>query len=352
MKIIFTRQRRPQQYYSVSVSIGIFFFYIGLGIVFFMQTATGLLGNFFLLCHCISTFLTGSKMRPVDSILFHLALANSMGLISKGVPQTMFSSGMKNFIDRIGCKLIVFLHRVARSLSINNTCLLSGFHIITINPFACSRWSTLKTYASVHIFPFCLFCWIMHILTHIYMFVNMPNLTESSNNTRIWNLGFCSDYASTSFKDSLFIIVYSIPDFLCVVFMVMASGYLVLLLQRYHQQVQHIRSSSLLSRKSPEIRATYTILVLVSTYVSFYSVNSIFSFYLFKFDKHYQWLMPTIVFLDACYPAISPFVLISSDSQILCFFYSLWQQRRSQDSLFPRRSIAQNSISIFTKKYL
>ncbi|XP_072472327.1 vomeronasal type-1 receptor 1-like [Notamacropus eugenii] len=313
-----------------------------------MQTGAGLLGNVFLLCHCTSTFLSGSRMRPVDSIFFHLALANSMALISKGVPQTMFGLGLKNFIHGIGCKLIIFFHRVARSLSVSNTCLLSGFQIITISPFATSIWSEFKIVASRYIFPFCLFCWILHTLIHIYMFVNMPNLAERRNNTRTWNLGFCSDYALTSFKDSLFIIVYSLPDFLCVGFMVLANVYLVFLLQKHHQQVQHIHSSSQLSRKPPEIRATYTILVLVSTYISFYSVNSVFSFYLFKCDKPYQWLMPTTAFLDACYPAVSPFVLISSDSQILCFFYSLWQKRTSGDSLFSRYSTAQHSISIFT----
>ncbi|XP_074141116.1 vomeronasal type-1 receptor 3-like [Sminthopsis crassicaudata] len=45
-------------------------------------------------------------------------------------------------------------------------------------------------------------------------------------------------------------------------FMTISSGYLVLLLQKHRQQVQDIHSSSKLSRKSPETRATYPILVL------------------------------------------------------------------------------------------
>ncbi|XP_043849899.1 vomeronasal type-1 receptor 3-like [Dromiciops gliroides] len=337
---------------SISVCEKIIFLHSVLGIVFFTQTAAGLLGNFFLLYHCVSTFQTGSRMKPVNSIFFHLSLANSIVLISKGVPQTMVDLGLKIFLDRVRCRFTVFLHRVAHSLSVSITCLLSGFQIIIVSPITCSKWSELKSHASKYIFLLCLFCWILHILMNIFMFVNMQNFTEKSNNTKIWNIGFCSDYAPASFKVSLFVLIYSIPDFLCVGFMVTASVYLVHLLQRHHQQVQHIHSSSQLSRKSPEIRATYTILVLVSTYFSFYSVNSIFSFYLFQFDKYDQWLIPTSALLDACFPAISPFVLISSDSQILHFFYSLWSRKRCQDSFFPGCFSAQHSISTLGSRYL
>ncbi|XP_036599607.1 vomeronasal type-1 receptor 3-like [Trichosurus vulpecula] len=311
----------------------IIFLDLVLGIFFFMQTGAGLLGNFFLLRHRISSFLSGTRMRPVDYIFSHLALANSLGLISKGVPQTMVDLGLKIFLDRVGCRVTVFVHRVAHSLSVSITCLLSGYQVIIISPISSSIWSEVKTCTSKCVLPFCFFSWVLHILMNISMFVTMQNFTERSNNTKIWNIGFCSDYASTSFQVSLSVIMYCIHDLLCVGFMVMASGYLVHLLQRHHQQVQHIHSSSLLSRKSPEIKATYTILVLVSTYVSFYIINSIFSFYLFQFDK-YQWLIPISALLDACFPTISPFVLIGSDSQIHHLFYSLWGKKKTQDS-FP-----------------
>ncbi|XP_074073949.1 vomeronasal type-1 receptor 1-like [Macrotis lagotis] len=310
----------------------IIFLYLVLGIVFFLQTGIGVLGNLFLLCHCTSTYLTGSKMRPIDSIFFHLALANCVVLISKGVPQTMVDLGLKIFLDRMGCKIIVFLHRVAHNLSVSITCLLSGFQIIIISPMSPSIWSELKTWASKYIFSFCLFCWILHILMNIFMIVNMQNFTERSNNTKIWNIGFCLAYTLSFFEVSLFVIVYSIPDFLCVCFMIVASVYLVHLLQKHHQQVQYLHSSSQLSRKSPETKATCTVLVLVTIYVAFYTVNFIFSFYLFHLDKHYQKLIPTSTLLDASFPAFSPFVLISSDSQILQLFCSIWQKKRSQDS--------------------
>ncbi|KAM9034759.1 vomeronasal type-1 receptor 1-like [Sarcophilus harrisii] len=322
-----------------------------LGIVFFIQTGAGILGNVFLLSHYTITFFNGNRLRSIDSIFFHLALANSIMLISKGVPQTMIGLGLKIFLNNVGCKVIHFLHRVVRNVSLTITCFLSAFQIITINPFTFSIWSNLKAQASNYIMPFCLFFWILHILINVHLFGNMQKYTERSNNTRVWNIGFCSQFAAASFKISVFVIFFSIPDFLCVGFMVIASSYLVLLLQRHHKQVQHIHSSSHLSRRSPETKATYTILVLVSTYVSFYSVNSVLSFYLFISDKYYGWLIPTSAFLAACFPAISPFVLIISDSHILHIFYSLWKKKRSQDSPFPGCFLAQNSISTPKNRY-
>ncbi|XP_068944306.1 vomeronasal type-1 receptor 1-like [Petaurus breviceps papuanus] len=337
---------------SMSISKKTVFLHLVLGVVFFMQTGAGLLGNFILLCHCTSTFLTGSRLKPIDMIFFHLALASSIVLIAKGVPQTMTDLGLNIILDRAGCRLLLFLHRVARGLTVSITCLLSGFQTITISSFTCTLLSELRTCVSKNIFTLCLLCWFLHIPINIFMLVNMQNFMESSNNTRIWNLGFCSYFVPATFNVSLFVIVYFIHDFLCVGFMVMASGYLVLFLQRHHRQVQHVHTSSLLSRRSPEIRATYTILVLVSIYVSFYSINSFLSFYLFQFDKYYQWLMPTLTLLAACYPAISPFVLISSDSPILYFICSLGQKKRSQDSLFPECSTAQHSTFTITSRYI
>uniref|UniRef100_A0A7N4P9K9 Vomeronasal type-1 receptor n=1 Tax=Sarcophilus harrisii TaxID=9305 RepID=A0A7N4P9K9_SARHA len=318
-----------------------------LGIVFFIQTGAGILGNFFLLCHYTITLLNGNRLRSIDSIFFHLALANSIVLISKGVPQTMAGLGLKDFLDHVECKLIHFLHRIVRNVSLTITCFLSGFQIITISPFTFSIWSKLKAQVSNYIVPSCLLCWILHILINVYTFGNMQKYTEQSNNTRIWNIGFCSHFSPTSFKVSVFVILFSVSDFLCVGFMAIASGYLVLLLQKHHQQVQHIHSSSHLSRRSIETKATYTILVLVSTYVSFYLANAILSFFLFFGDKYYEWLIPISAFLSACFSAISPFVLISSDSHILHLFYSIWGNKRSQDSPFPRWFLTQHSISTF-----
>ncbi|XP_020859533.1 vomeronasal type-1 receptor 1-like [Phascolarctos cinereus] len=300
--------------------------YLLLGILFFIQTGVGILGNFFLLGLYTFTLLNGHKLRPIEYIFAHLASANSKVLLSKGIPQMIVCLGFKNFLDPIGCKFIVYLYAVARSVSLSMTCLLSGFQVITISP-SNSWWAELKIQAPKCILPSCFLCWCFYLLINCTLLGTMHNSRYRTNNTKIWQLGYCSILTPASFNAALFAIIFSMPDVLCMGFMICSSAYLVLLLHRHHQQVQHIHSPHLSPRIFPEKRATQAILLLVITYVSFYSINSSLSFYQFKINKHPPWFTPTLDLLAAYFPAISPFVLIFSDSQVLKYWYALWHRR-------------------------
>ncbi|XP_044540833.1 vomeronasal type-1 receptor 1-like, partial [Gracilinanus agilis] len=279
-----------------------------LAIVFIIQIGIGLLGNAFLLFLYILTFLTGHKLRPIDSICVNLTIANLKTLLFKGLPQTIFYLGLKNFLYPIGCKLIQYLHRVSRSVSLSSTCLLCGFQVITISPNN-SRWFQLKVQAPKHIIPSCLFCWCFYLFINFTMLGIMNNSRFMSNSTRWWHLGYCSVTAHDSFSASLYIIIFFLPDVICMAFMIWATAYIIFILYRHHQQVQHIHHPHISLRTFPEIRATHASLLLACTYVSFYSINSIISFCAFQFVIYHSFLMSTKQFIAACFPAIAPFVL-------------------------------------------
>ncbi|XP_043846587.1 vomeronasal type-1 receptor 4-like [Dromiciops gliroides] len=300
-----------------------------LAIVFLAQIVIGLLGNLFLLGLYILTFFTGHKLRPIYSISVNLALANFKVLLYKGLPQTMFYLGLKNFLDPVGCKLILYLHNVSRSVSLSMTCLLSGFQAIIVSP-SNSRWSKLKPQAPKYIVPSCLFCWCFYLLINFTLLGAMHNSRFTSNNTRWWHLGYCSISGPTSFTASVYVIIFSIPDVMCMIFMIWASSYLIFLLHRHHQQVQHIHSLHLPPRTFPEIRATLAILLLVCTYNSFYSISSILSFCTFQFGEYYPFLMHIEQFIASCFPTISPFLLMSYDSQIHRYCHYVWCKKYSQ----------------------
>ncbi|XP_036599613.1 vomeronasal type-1 receptor 3-like [Trichosurus vulpecula] len=297
-----------------------------LGIFFLIQLGVGLLGNFFLLGLHSFTLLTSQRLRPIEYIFAHLALANAEALLSKGIPHTIACFGLKNFLDRVGCKFIIFLQNVARSVSLSITCLLSGFQVITISP-SHSRWAELKIQAQKYIVPSCFLCWCFYLLINFTLIGSMHNSGYLTNNTKIWNLRYCSSLTPDSFNAALFVLVFSIPDVMCMGFMIWASAYLVLLLHRHHQQVKHIHNPYLSSRIFPEKRATHAVLLLVSTYVSFYSINSSLSFYFFQMEKHESWFVATLDLLGTWFPAMSPFVLIFSDSQILKSWHALWHRK-------------------------
>ncbi|XP_044523159.1 vomeronasal type-1 receptor 1-like [Gracilinanus agilis] len=284
-------------------------------IVFFAQIGIGSLGNSFILLLYIFIFLSSHSRRSIDSIFINLALANLKVLLSKGIPQTMFYLGLKNFLEPVECKLIQYLHNLSRSISLSTTCLLSGFQVIIISP-SNYKWSKLKVQAKKYIVYSCLFCWCFHLLIYFTMLGIMHNSRFMSNNTRWWNLGYCSIASPNSFNASFHILVFSLPDVICIAFMIWASAYLVFLLRSHHQQVQHIHHLHISPRTFPEIKATHGILLLVCTYVSFYSIDSILTFSAFQFGKYDSFLLPTAQFMAACFPTICPFLLMSYDSQL------------------------------------
>ncbi|KAM5236262.1 olfactory receptor class A-like protein 1 [Ctenodactylus gundi] len=63
-----------------------------------------------------------------------MAVANFLVLLFKGIPQMIFIWGIANILGNTGCKLVYYVHRVARGLSLCTTCLLSNFQALTISP--------------------------------------------------------------------------------------------------------------------------------------------------------------------------------------------------------------------------
>ncbi|XP_036598602.1 vomeronasal type-1 receptor 1-like [Trichosurus vulpecula] len=295
-----------------------------LGLLFLCQTVFGALGNSFLLGLYITTFLIGTKLRPIDLLISHLAFVNDLVLLSKGVPQTMAAFGLNNFLDDVGCQLVFYFHRVARGISLCTTCLLSSIQTITLSPRS-SRWAEVKARITKCIVSFCFLCWTFHLPIYYIILLNVKGPIRVKNITERNNLIYCSAPIGISFNVALHIFVFSLPDILCVGIMVGTSGYMIFVLYRHHQKVQYIHGNDLTSSSNPEIRATQTILLLVSMFVSFYSLNTILTLFM-QFEKPASWLVHVNVFLAACFPVCSPFVLIVSDSQVLKYSLALWDR--------------------------
>ncbi|XP_003766417.3 vomeronasal type-1 receptor 4-like [Sarcophilus harrisii] len=298
-----------------------------LSVAFFFQTGTGILGNSFLICLFILVFLKGHRMRHIDIIITQLTLVNCLILLSKGIPQTMTALGLMNFFNQIGCKIVFYLHRVARDLSLSMTCLLSGFQAITISP-SNSKWADLKARAPKYLIPSSLCCWTFHLFFCSYIPWGMKGPKHTRNNTQIQHNGYCSHNIPSGFQASLFAAILSFPDAIFLGLMISANGYMLFLLYRHHKQIQQVYLTCLSPRVSPENRATKSILMLVSTFISSYSLNCILTAYM-SLIKSPPWLVNTSAFLAACFPTVSPYVLISSDSQVTRYCSALCGKKPS-----------------------
>ncbi|NP_001160301.1 vomeronasal 1 receptor monDomV1R1251 [Monodelphis domestica] len=292
-------------------------------IIFIIQTGVGGLGNSLLLGHYIFTYLNGHRLKPIDLLISHLAFVNTAVLFFKGIPQAMAAFGVSNFLDDTGCKLVIYLHRVARSLSLFTTSFLSGFQAITIN----SRSATcvnFKARMPKFIVPSCFLFWAFSLLTHgtILLYIRGPR--DSRNSTKRNVYIYCSSFY-TSGNISVFTVITSLLDMVHVGIMVWTSGFMVLILYRHHQQTHYIHQNNFTPGGAPETRAIQTVLLLVSMFVFFYMINSVMSGYM-NFFKPSPWFVHTSAFLAACYSACSPFVFIMSNSQVLRYCVTFWQR--------------------------
>ncbi|XP_036598824.1 vomeronasal type-1 receptor 1-like [Trichosurus vulpecula] len=297
-----------------------------LGIAFFFQTGIGVQGNFFLIYLFSFLFFTGQRLRPIDLILIQLAVANSLVLLSRGCFQGLAALGLKNVLDDIGCKIVFYLHRVARGLSLSITCLLSGFQAIIISPHN-PRWIKLKARVPRYIMPSIFFSWIFHMLQNIPIIEKVKGPRGTGNISETKEYVYCSINVTTAISTSLHALVFSLPDAVCMTFISFTTGYKVYLLYKHHKRVQQVHTDRFSHKAFPETRATQMILLLVSTFVTFYLLNCILTGVMHSITCK-PWLVHSSAFLAACFPMLSPFVLISSDPQILRY-YSAFHGRKS-----------------------
>lgn len=95
------------------------------------------------------------------------------------------------------------------------------------------------------------------------------------------------------------------------------------------EAVQHIRRNNASPRSLPESRATGTILLLVSSFVYFYTLSSIFQVILTFFDNPSWFLVNISAIMAAWFPTVSPFLLMSRDSTLYSLYFAWIRNAKS-----------------------
>ncbi|NP_001160985.1 vomeronasal 1 receptor monDomV1R1266 [Monodelphis domestica] len=288
-----------------------------LGIAYLLQTIIGVLGNFYLIYHYCFHFEIQKSPRRIHLIFIQLSFANAMFLLCRGIPMTIFSWGWKFFLNDVVCKIITYLQRVFRGLSICSTSLLSVFQAVVISPSS-TKWAILKVKLHKSMAPCCILCWILNLLIDaaLLVYITGPrNITKSKWKNKI-RYCFMDTYNMDRLKLQYLNAFY---DFIIVAAMTVSSAYMVFVLYQHRQQVQHIHSTKVYLRASPEIRAIKVILLLVSIFFFFNSACAIIAIYTDYFKAYAPWQFYVPMFLSMSFQAICPFVLIGSET------WSLWK---------------------------
>ncbi|EDL38028.1 vomeronasal 1 receptor 234 [Mus musculus] len=300
---------------------------MAIGVILVSQTVAGVLGNSCLLYNYIVLYFKSYKLKHMDWILMHLIVSNFLTLLCKGVPQAMAAFGFQCFFNDFECKLLSYLHRVGRGVSFGSACLLSVFQVITISPED-AIWTILKKKAPKCISSSLYLTWILSLLFSIVSLKYMSAKLCNVNNTNLKDLGYCSSLSFDKTAEVLHAAHVIIPGAVCMFFMLCSSGSMVLILHRHRQRMEHMIRSNIFPRSSHESRATQTILLLVSTFVCFYTLSTLLTICL-NFLVNLTWHLVSIhAIFSMCFASVSPYLLMrhGSSTSIHCFAWVNYQK--------------------------
>ncbi|XP_021519548.1 putative vomeronasal receptor-like protein 4 [Meriones unguiculatus] len=289
-------------------------------IIFLSLIGLGIFGNILIFVRHVHTFIMVSEKKTIDLFFTHLAFSNAILICTSGVRYVATELHFKNVLGDAGCKTVVYLARVARGLSICTTCLLSMFQAATISPRT-SLWRKLKPQAAWRVLPFLLLLWIFNALISS----NILQITAGSsmNRSRVGvTEGYCYLLKSRLTVKWLFLSLMALRDVIFQGLMGWSSAYMALHLYKHHKRVLYLYSSRFTNSASPEIRATWSVLILMACFLFYYLGDFIFSFYIgsvFNFDSI---IVNVKMFLGLGYAALSPFVLLIKDLHLVCCWHS------------------------------
>ncbi|KAG3288538.1 hypothetical protein H1C71_024570, partial [Ictidomys tridecemlineatus] len=289
-------------------------FHLAQGTVFMFLAGLGIVGNIFVLVKYIC--ILRSTMKSIHLILIHLAFTNMMALLTKGIMRTISRLVLINLLGDVGCKIVIYLNRVARGLSICTTSLLTVVQAITISPRA-SRWRRLQPRSAWHVLPLLLFCWILNSFIGMSLPFYIKNISSMNTSKISKNNDYCYFESENRIIRWIFIVLMVLRDAGFQGVMGWASGYMVFLLHKHHQHVLHLQTSKLLHRTPPEVKAAKSVLLLMLCFLFFYWADCVASLYItFSLGKD-SIALSLHEFLSVGYEILSPLVLIHRDRQFL-----------------------------------
>ncbi|KAM4816569.1 LOW QUALITY PROTEIN: olfactory receptor class A-like protein 1 [Urocitellus parryii] len=282
------------------------------GIIFVILIGLGIVGNIFVLVNYMGLFRI--TVKSIHLILIHLAFTNMITLLTKLMPLIISSFGFRDLIGDTACKMVLYLGRVARGLSICTTSLLTVVQAITISPRA-SRWGRLQPRSAWHLLPFLVFLWLLNSLISMNLAFYSKNMYRMNTSQFISNYNYCYLQQQTGIIRWIFVVLMVLRDALFQGAMGGASGYLVFLLQ-HHQHVLYLQTSKLLYRSPPEVRAAKSVLLLMLCFLFFYWTDYFMTLYVtFTLETHIL-EVSALELVDLGYAILSPFVLIHRDGHL------------------------------------
>ncbi|KAM5248533.1 vomeronasal type-1 receptor 90-like [Ctenodactylus gundi] len=293
----------------------------------FFEVSIGITANTVLFLFHVFTFLLEHRQKLADLTIGHLALIHVVMLLTVGFTAVDIF-GFQNLWDDITCKSVFFFHRLTRGLSICTTCLLSVLQAITLSPRS-SCVAKFKHRPSHHNLWCFLFLWVLNMFISSRFLVTTvatPNVSSHSlmyvtESCSLWPISYILKYTSFSLA--------TLRDVSLIGLMTLSSGYMVILLHRHKRQSQHLHSSNLSLKISPEQRATQTILLLMSFFMVMYLLDFVIASTSGMLWNHDPIRLCVQMLVGSGYATVSPLVLISTEKRMTKCLTSIWEKDRN-----------------------
>ncbi|XP_015844963.1 vomeronasal type-1 receptor 54-like [Peromyscus maniculatus bairdii] len=286
----------------------------------YSEAGIGILGNSALLLH-ILRLIRGQRPRLTDLPIGLLALIHILMLLVMSLVATDIFMPWRRWGDTT-CKLIMFLYRFFRSLSLCASSLLSILQAITLSPRS-SCLAKFKHKSPYHMLGCLLFLSVFYtsigspLISYV---VATPNLTSSH---LMYLTESCSLVPMNYSVQHTFYILLTSRDVIFVGLMALSSGYMVTFLCR-HKKSRVLYSTSLSHKPSAERRATWTILCLMSFFVVMYTLDSVSAYLRSVSDDPMFYCMSILI--GHGYATASPFLVLSTEKSVINIFKSMCER--------------------------
>uniref|UniRef100_A0A8D2GY62 Vomeronasal type-1 receptor n=2 Tax=Urocitellus parryii TaxID=9999 RepID=A0A8D2GY62_UROPR len=286
-------------------------------------TGAGAMANALLLPVHISLHITGHRPKPTDQPIGLLVVIHLIILLINGFIAADIFIPQGGRWDDLMCKLLIYLYRLMRGFSICATCLLSVLQAITLSPRG-SCLARFKHKSSHHNLCFRLFLWVIYSSFSSHLFSIATTSNWNSDNF-MYITESCSFIPMTFFLRHSLSILLTFREVSFIGIMALSNGYMVALLCRHKRQSRYLHSTSLSPVSSPELRATKTILLLMSCFVGMSILDSVVSYVriTLKDDPIFYCIQILVTHIDASF---SPLVFICTEKHIIRIFRYMWEK--------------------------
>ncbi|XP_063301427.1 olfactory receptor class A-like protein 1 [Pelobates fuscus] len=314
---------------------------------FLLLMTIGIPGNIFILFQFTYTRVLEKKLLHTNIILMALAVANLLLILSRIIPESLNSLGIKDLLNDPECKLVIFTFRVSRAMSICVTSLLSCYQCILIAPRR-SFWLYIKKIVTQNVVIILIILWFINLSVYPYFVWNARARRNLTSSPYTLHLVYCDADFLTYIAYVAIGSFYALRDLFSVGLMTLASSYIVYRLLSHERSMKGMRSSDKSQSRTVEYKASRAVILLVALYVLLFGLDNSMWIYTLTLSNVSPNMNEIRIFLASSYSAFSPIVIILTNPKFdQCFVHC--NRNRSLPLLPQQGSVSNGEVYYISK---